>query len=236
MPSSQRRSRLPLVIGFVVALAAVGVGAFLWFTRDDAPEKLSITDDSTPSGSTVAGDTLEGSWKVVRGSGDEATVAGYRVQEVFVAGARRSEAAGRTADVTGSVTVVGGKVTAASFEVDTTTLKSDEGRRDNRIRSDGLQTDTFPTATFELTEPITLPELTEGKVTTLQATGDLTLHGQTKAVTIDLQVKASGDRFVVSGQAPVVMADYGINPPSVGGFVDVDDHGSFEFIVNLARG
>ena len=35
-----------------------------------------------------------------------------------------------------------------------TTLQSDESRRDERLRTDGLQTDQFPTATFTLTKPI----------------------------------------------------------------------------------
>lgn len=252
MSNNQARSRTPLIVGIVVALAAIGIGGFLWLTQDDAPEKLSLSDDPTTTeapgdtssgssstsapGGTVSGDSLDGKWTVVAGTGDEATIAGYRVEEVFAAGARRSEAAGRTADVTGSVTVEGGKVTAAAFEVNTTTLKSNEGRRDNRIRTDGLETDKFTTATFTLTDPIALPDLPDGKVVTVSATGDLTLHGETQSVKVDLQVKASGDRFVVAGNAPVVMADYGIHPPSIGGFVEVDDHGSFEFIINLSRG
>ena len=247
MASPSSSSKLRLAIIAVVALLVVGGGAFWYLTRDDAPEELRLQDDpvgTTTDGSgdgttTTAGGSgsadLDGTWTVVAGSGQEATVAGYRVEEVFAAGARRSTAAGRTADVTGSVTVAGDKVTEAKFEVDTTTLKSDESRRDNRIKGDGLQTDQFPTATFELTEPLALPELPEGKVVETKATGDLTLHGVTKSVTIDLQVKAHSGGFVVSGEAPVVMADYDINPPSVGGFVEVDDHGSFEFIVNLQK-
>lgn len=245
-----RSSKLPFVIGGLVVLVAVAVGAFLWLTRDDAPDRLAITDDTTTtvaagndgSGSTattgggpIDATTLDGTWTVTAGTGDQATVAGYRVEEVFAAGARRSEAAGRTGKVTGSVTVDAGRVTAAEFEVDTTTLQSDESRRDNRIRTDGLQTDTFPTATFKLRDPLELPALTSGKVAEVEAMGDLTLHGVTKLTTVTLQVKASGEAFIVAGQAPIVMADFDINPPSVPGFVEVDDHGSFEFIVNLTR-
>lgn len=246
-----RSSKLPLIIGGLVVLVAVVVGAFLWLTRDDAPDRLAITDDTTTTlapGDTDGGSTtattnggpidaaaLDGTWTVTAGTGDQATVAGYRVEEVFAAGARRSEAAGRTKDVTGTVTVEGGRVTTAEFEVDTTTLQSDESRRDNRIRTDGLQTDTFPTATFKLRDPLELPALEAGKVSEVEAMGDLTLHGVTKLTTVKLQVKASGEQFVVAGQAPVVMADFDIDPPSVPGFVEVDDHGSFEFIVNLTR-
>lgn len=229
------RSRLLVVLGGVVVVLAVAVGAFLWFTRDDAPDELQIRDDEDASGEEVDAAGLDGTWTVVAGSGEDATVAGYRVQEVFAQGARRSTAAGRTNDVTGTVTVAGGEVTEAGFTVDMTTLTSDESRRDNRVRSSGIETDEFPEATFALTEPVALPTLAEGRVEALEATGDLTLHGETRSVTLDIEVKASGDAFVVQGDTPILFADYAIDPPNVGGFVEVDDNGSMEFVVNLAR-
>jgi hypothetical protein len=33
-----------------------------------------------------------------------------------------------------------------------------------------------------------------------------------------------------------VMADYQINPPSIGGFVSVDDHGTVELQLTFVRG
>lgn len=232
-----RRSRVPLYLGLgVVVVVAAAVAVWFLFLKDDAPEKLTLEPAATTSGKVVDTGSLSGTWTVTPGSGDTATVAGYRVDEEFIAGARKHTAAGRTNAVTGSVTVSGDKVTAASFTVDVSKLASDESRRDNRIRSDGLQTDQFPEATFELTSPVTLPALKEGAVVEVSATGSLTLHGVTKAVTIPLQVKAIGDVVQVQGSAPVLMADYAIDPPNIGGFVSVSDNGSFEFLVNLTKG
>lgn len=65
--------------------------------------------------------------------------------------------------------------------------------------------------------------------------GELTLLGVTQPVTIELTARAVGDTFTVQGAAPIEMADYDIEPPSVGGFVTVSDAGSFEFIVNFEQ-
>ena len=83
------------------------------------------------------------------------TLAGYRFDEELVSiGA--NTAVGRTPDVTGTMTVAGGAVTAVDVEVDLTTLDSDSDRRDGALRTRGLESDRFPTATFRLTEPVAL--------------------------------------------------------------------------------
>ncbi len=41
--------------------------------------------------------------------------------------------------------------------------------------------------------------------------------------------------FVLLADMPIVMADYSIKAPSVAGVVSVDDHGSFELLVDLAK-
>mgnify|MGYP001401412043 CR=1 FL=1 len=232
----QTRSRVPLIVGIVVAVLAVGVGAFLYLTRDTSEPELKLSETKTTSGTAVAANDLDGSWKVVAGTSPDETVAGYRVNEVFLAGSRKATANGRTNDVTGTLTVADGKVTEGEFTVDMTTLASDESQRDNQLRTRGLQTEQFPKATFEITEPITLPKITDGKAFEVSATGDLTLHGVTKPVTIELQARSSGDTFTVQGSAPVVMADFDIEPPSNAGMLEVEDHGSFEFIVNFQKG
>ena len=164
--------------------------------------------------------------------GDE-VFAGYRVTEQFAGETIEKTAVGRSRAVTGTVVVAaegqGATISDASVEVDMTQLTSDSDRRDNRIRGDGLETDAFPTATFELTQPIelaTAPEL--GVPFDVQATGNLTLHGVTKEVTIPLSVRWSGEFIDVAGQLPIVMADFQINPPNVGGFVSVAEDGVLE--------
>jgi polyisoprenoid-binding protein YceI len=159
-------------------------------------------------------------------------VAGYRVREKLATLPAQSDAVGRTNAVTGSVVIDGTTVTAADVVVDVTTLDSDEDRRDNRIRSMGLETDTFGTATFSLTSPI---ELGAGDTVSVSAIGDLTIHGVTKSVTIPLDAKRSGATLEVVGSIEFPMADFDIDPPSIGGFVTVEDDATMEFQLFLDR-
>lgn len=234
--SPRRSRRLLLILGGLALVAVIAAIVVFVVMPDDAPEKEELTDAKDASGEVVETGSLDGTWNVVAGEGDTETYAGYRVEEVFAAGAREVTAIGRTSDVSGSLTVAGEQVTEASITVDVTTLESDEGRRDNAIRDRGLQTDQFPEATFVLTEPITLPELKDGIVATVPATGDLTLHGVTNPVTVDLSVRPSGDTFTIDASVPVAFADYDIEAPSIGGFVTVEDQGSLEFRISFQRG
>jgi YceI-like domain len=89
--------------------------------------------------------------------------------------------------------------------------------------------------TGELTEPITLAELpAEGEMVTATANGELTLHGTTKAVTVELTVQRDGDTVNVSGSIPVTFADYGIANPSFGP-VTTEDNGEIEFLLAFTR-
>ncbi len=228
-----RRILLALLVVVVVA------GAAFWYfvLRDTSAKKLTLKSVAPSATSpSKAPTSLAGTWKVVAGSGDQPTVAGYRVLEKFAAGIAKVTATGRTPGVTGSVTVVGKSVTAATFDVDMTKLSSDKPQRDNQIRNRGVQTNEFPKATFTLTAPVPLPRITDGKVFDLTVAGNLMLHGVTKKVSLPLKARELRSAFTVQGSLPIVMKDYAIDPPSIGGFVTVDGNGSLEFLANLAKG
>jgi polyisoprenoid-binding protein YceI len=117
-----------------------------------------------------------------------------------------------------------------------TALKSDDTRRDSQIKAKGIETTKFPSASFELSSPITLPALPKllDEIPT-KALGRLTLHGVTKDVTLDLTARWSGDRIDIAGHTDIVMADYGIDPPSIAGIVSVQNHGVLELQLMLTR-
>ena len=118
-----------------------------------------------------------------------------------------------------------------------TTIKSDRDRRDSRLRTDGIQTDSFPTSTFTLTEPVAVPaEATTGAQVNVTLRGDLTLHGVTNTVDIPATAQLNGALTQIAGSLAFPFSDFGINPPNVGGFVTVDDNGTLDFLVNLTKG
>ena len=45
----------------------------------------------------------------------------------------------------------------------------------------------------------------------------------------------TGAAVRVDGSTPIVMADYAISAPSIGGIVRVDDHGVLEFQLTFGR-
>jgi polyisoprenoid-binding protein YceI len=248
-PNRTRRPLAVIAILAVVAVAAVAV-AYLTFFTDDAPERLTLSDQPAPSApatTTAAGSPgttaaaggvsadLTGTWRVAAGS-----TAGYRVREKLAALPAKSDAVGRSEAVTGSVKVdrAGASLSAtdANFEVDLTQLRSNESRRDNRIRTDGLQTNRFPKATFVSTGPITLPpETVTGQPVKASAVGDLTIHGVTKRVTIPLDVRVAGGKGELVGSLGFPMSDFNITPPNVGGFVTVDPDATLEFKLILEK-
>lgn len=240
------RSR-SLILGLVVVVA-IGIGGYVvhdQVLRGDAAPPLALPSGS-PAASTEPGASsvpaasfdgdIAGTWTVTSGS-----QAGYRVRERLANLPAESDAIGRTDQVTGTITVVSDgtttTVTEASLTVDTTSITSDESRRDNRLRSDGLQTDQFPTATFTLTQPVDVPATAlDGTASDITLVGDLTLHGVTKSVEIPARTQLVDGQIQVAGSITFPLSDFGIVAPNIGGFiVSIADDGALEFVLVLGK-
>ena len=155
---------------------------------------------------------------------------GYRVTEKLVANVVESTATGRTDNVTGTLTIDGTTVSGVTVSADLRDLESDNSFRDGRIHGSGLESDRFPEAKFVLTEPITLSKIPEaGETITAEATGNFTLHGVTKKVTIPIQGRWDGKDVQIVGNLPIVFGDYNITAPTAPAVASVDDHGEMEF-------
>lgn len=256
------RSRPALLLAVVLLLGlAGGAAAWLLFLRGDnvAPLALPSANPSastaasavtgspdpsgaapslaTASGGAIGAAGIPGTWTIGADS-----VVGYRVRERLANLSADSDAVGRTDQITGTVTVAAAgseelTVTAAEFSVDMTTITSDKSMRDNRLRRDGIETDTFPTATFKLTEPVTVPvTITAAGQIDVTLHGDLTLHGVTKTVDIPAKAQLSGGAIQIAGSLAFPFSDYAINAPNIAGFVSVEENGTLEFLVNLTKG
>ena len=241
-------SRTRKIVIAVCALAVLGVlGAYgyILFIKDDAPAALDESDLDAALGATTvpadsattetttaaasdetgaAADGVDGVWNIT----DESTL-GYRVSEVL--GGVDTEGAGRTNQVTGTLTIEGTSATAAEFTVDMASVTSDESRRDGQFRTRIMSTDEFPTSTFVLTAPIDFGGVpAEGESITATATGDLTLRGVTNSVTFEVTAQLSGGKIGVLGSIPIAFSDYEIPGPS-NGFATVKDNGLLEFVL-----
>lgn len=246
----------------VVAIVAAGAGFWYVFLRDDSPPPVSLggaisaltsptppatapagggtpTATATAAGSPAAtavaapGETaIDGTWVVDRSLG---SFVGYRIGEQL-ASIGTTTAVGRTPGVEGEVVIADGVVTSARVIADMTQLRSDSGARDNRLRTQGIETARFPTATFELTERITLPAAASaGTPFATTLTGNLTLHGVTRLVSIPAEAQLVGANFVVVGSLEIALADYDISKPSGAGVLSIDDSGDLELQLYLSK-
>jgi len=212
---------------------------------DDGENEL---DSGQPDSAASVGAGTDGVWTVDTSIGVfnaecltdacGATFAGFRINEEL-AGIGAKTVVGRTGDVSGSMELSGSKVIGARFVVDMTTLLTDNESRTNALKgpSGGLETDTFPEAVFELTEPIELGELpAEGASITFEANGNLTVHGVTNQVTIPLTAESQAGLVIVFGTlTDMALADYEIPKPSAVAVVSVEEIAAMELQLFLTR-
>lgn len=222
---------LGTLVVLVIVVVAAGPWAYSKWIAGDADDELAL-----PSSTQAASESVDGTWTIVPGPSAEATrtQAGYRVDETLRG--QPVTVNGRTTSVTGSATVAASKLESADITVDVASITSPESMRDNRFRSSMIMdTDKFPTATWKLSGPVDISSVPEsGEPRAVEATGEMTIKGVSKTVTTPLNIQRSGASVIVQGSVPVTWTDYGVTPPSLG-FVDVQDTGTIEFLVNLEK-
>jgi polyisoprenoid-binding protein YceI len=235
------RNKALIALTIVVLLA---VGAFIGFKTiwgNDAPEEASLSTSEPVATGDIE---FAGTWTVDNTSGEfdrqnevyTRSFAGYRINEEL-ANIGANTAVGRTDRVTGTMTIADTSISAVDIQVDMTTLESDQERRDGAIQRRGLETERFPTATFKLTEPIAIgKEPDAGEKITADATGDFTLHGVTKRITVPIEARWTGDKIQVATKFDVSLPAYNIEAPTIPGRVlSVEDEGKVELELNFVK-
>lgn len=237
-PTGRARRRtitIVVVAVLIVLVAAGGYGLWYLFLRPSGPAAVSSESLVLPSAaasSPLPSGGLAGTWNVDTSIGSLAdstdSFVGYRVQEQL-ASIGANTAVGRTPNVSGTLTISGTQLTAATISADLTALQSDDQRRDGQLVDHGIETATFPNATFTLTTPVDLgTDPTSGAEIDVTATGQLTLHGQTKTVQIALKTRLSGSIIEVVGSLPIAFSDYGVQAPTSFAVLTVADQGTME--------
>jgi polyisoprenoid-binding protein YceI len=175
-------------------------------------------------------DTAVGSFSDFSG-----TWVGFRVDEVLGNGIGSTQAVGRTPGVSGTLTIEGTTLVAVSIEADLTRIVSDRTRRDDAIQRT-LETGRFPAAMFELDAPLELgPEAETGGIISVTASGRMTIHGVTRAVTATLEARLVEGRIQVVGTAPFAFAEYDMTAPTAPIVLSVSQTGTLEFQLFFAR-
>lgn len=171
--------------GLALALVASGAAAWYFVFNTDSPDPVSL-ESAVGSAAQQAADgqpsdgDLVGEWRVSPGG---ESFAGYRIDQQLAGGLGTETVVGRTPNVEDSLAFDGYAITTADVTVDMTTIKSDESLRDSVLGGEGLETDSFPEASFTLTSPVIVDAIpAEGEAVTQTVEGELTLHGVTQPV------------------------------------------------------
>ena len=231
-PRSSRR-RLKLLAAGAVALPVAAVTAtWALFFTPDSPSELRL---STQTGVTAAA-VPTGTWSVGPGS-----VAGYRVREKLLRLPASNDAVGRTNAVTGAFRLAdnGAELRVEKgmrIDVDVSSITSDEGRRDDHMRTMAIETDLYPTASFLSTSEIVLPaDVTARGQASVTVVGDLTIHGVTRSVSIPLQAQLAAGRIEIVGTLAFPWDFFDMKRPNLS-YVTVEADPTLEFQVFFEHG
>jgi polyisoprenoid-binding protein YceI len=169
---------------------------------------------------------IAGAWAIGHG-----TQARYHVDDNVMG--QTSEVVGSTPDVTGTMTIVNSTVATTRVVVNMQTVTCN-CVHDSKYH-DMLDTDVYPTSTFELTHPLVLAAIpAEGEVINVGVTGNFTIHGVTREVSFTLAAVRQAGRVAVNGRIPVKLADYNIDSPDGGPFGGLSN-ALIEFLVAFDR-
>jgi len=230
----------------MIVLAVLLVGLLAACGATSSQSTTSNPSGPASAASTTAPDTADGVAPTVGSSSAELgptaqpiagartfkilpdqTEASYEVQEQLLNRSLPSKAIGKTNSVDGTFQfTVAGKPTGqvTKITVDLRTLTSDSRMRDNRIRRQWLESETYPFAEFVSTGVEGVPDsYTEGQEISFKLNGNMTIHNTTRPVTFDVTGKLMGDTVTGVATTQLLMKDFGFDPPNVAGLLTVQD-------------
>lgn len=186
-----------------------------------SPTDAGASDDNTPEASDASDavtipDDLAAGYTVTEG------VATYTVPETLRG--LQAEAVGRTESVTGTIEPSG----SLEVTVDLLSFQSDQPRRDGRVNEMFAGS---PEAVFT-TDTLALPsEVQMNEVVPLTVDGSLTLNEVTREVTWAAEARVVEDAIEVAAEIDIVLTDYDVTPPTIGGIVEVEDAAHLEIVI-----
>jgi len=164
----------------------------------------SGTHAATPAAKPAAAVPLTGAWTV---DGTHTNV-GFSIRHLGISTVR-----GRFSDVSGNIVANAAhpEKSSVSFTIQATSVDTDNKMRDDHLRgADFFDVAKYPQITFQSTK------VAKGKGGGYVATGNLTMHGVTKAVSLPFNIDGpikdpfGGTRFGLETQTKLNRHDYGV--------------------------
>ncbi len=202
-----------VLVAVVVVVGIVGVGGYLYLTRDIAAPSTDVQSGAGEIETAGEGGT------VFRISQDESQVE-FNIFEVL--NGSDKTVVGTTNQVAGDVLIDLGNPAQSeigAIAINARTFQTDEDRRDNAIARFILQSENSANEfiTFHPTTITGLPaNAAVGDTMTLEVTGNLTIAGKSNPVTFDVTATLeSADRLVGNAETIIQRGDFNLNIPNV---------------------
>lgn len=159
----------------------------------------------------------------------------YRVDETFLQQVTRATAVGVTRAVEGQIRIDPARLQqmeVSPVRVDISQFKSDQPRRDERIRRQWLESAKYPIAQFVVASVEGLPEQYEaGQAVPVKVHGELTVRETTRPVTWEGVLTLEDGLLKGELETEILMTDFDFDPPSILGVLRADNevHLTFNF-------
>src|SRR6266571_1732043 len=211
----KKRYILLAITGLIIVIIVAGMMLYTAHFADAVNQPHTAPGAATATETPIASTGLQ-TFQIVPAQ----TTASYSVYENLIFQNKpNNDAIGTTHSVRGSFKIRTGAsplVASMNITVDLSTLQSDAQRRDNFIKQNSLQTDTYPNATFVSVSTQGLPSsYADGQTVHFQLTGNLTMHGKTNKEIFDVQGKVVGNTITGTATSTMYMTDFGIQPPNL---------------------
>ncbi len=197
--------------GLALALLAAGCGAGGRATSGGRTGTAGAA--TTPAAGS--GTPVSGSFRIAPGS-----TATYTAHETFLRQNLPHAPVGTTGRVTGQVVLASGAVRSGTVTVDLTGLHTHTAMRDRRVQQ-SLDTAAHPDATFVITGEEGAAQVVAGSTADVRVRGNLTIGKVTKPEVWDVRITAAGATLHAVATLDVDMTAFGVQPPSIPGFVSV---------------
>ena len=182
----------------IVGLASIAVGPVVYQLIMGPGVK---TEGIQADGAAPASTDMNGTWDVAPGSIPNTTSAGFSFAEILPG--EEKITSGSTTGVTGEVVIEDNSLISGLITVNMTHITTDQEKRDIN-----------PEATFEVTDSVDLSALPDtGSIAQVVIPGELTIHGETKAVEPTFDVLRTGDQVIVASDIEINRLDFGVETP-----------------------
>jgi polyisoprenoid-binding protein YceI/mono/diheme cytochrome c family protein len=155
------------------------------------------------------------------------STASYRVREVILNTLQGREVMGSTTDIQGEILLDNATPSNSQLGeiiIGLQNLQSDSDLRDQRLRADYLQSDTYPHTRFVAQDLLNLPtSITQGETYSFQIDGYLTVKETTAKAVWDVTLTLDGTALRGTATTQILMSTYEVGPINLIGWLQTED-------------